>query len=90
MSLLDDATAYQEQALNAMKAGQDTNLAAHRLAAEKVSPLATLLPEVPVGAPGLSPHDLTQLWFSFAEKVLASQREFTTELTKVWLQPNYS
>jgi len=88
MSLLDDATAYQEHALSAMKAGQDTILAAHRLAAETVAPLTTLLPEVPAGLPGLSPEDLTQLWFSFAEKVLANQREFTAQLTKVWVLPN--
>jgi hypothetical protein len=86
MSLLDDATAYQEQALNAIKAGQDTILAAHRFAAESVSPLTSLLPEAPAGLQGLSPQDVAHLWFSFAEKVLASQREFTSELTKVWTQ----
>ncbi len=88
MSVLDSAVNVQDQVLDAIKASQDAVLSAVTTLVEKTAPIADKLPNLP-SAPFADqmPNsvDVLDKTFGFAEKLLASQKEFVTKLVEVYV-----
>jgi hypothetical protein len=80
MSVRDTANTLQEQVLDALKTGQEAVLSAVRTAAETAEPVTGLIPS-PVYSERLPlVTEVVGSAFSFAEKVLANQKQFVTQL----------
>jgi hypothetical protein len=81
MSIFDSATSLQDQVLATVKTAEDAVVSATK---SIVEPLATRLPSTPLAANLPRASDLVNNSFSFAEKVLANQKEFYNELAQVF------
>ena len=84
MSMLDTATTVQDQVLDAIKAGQSAIISAVSTFAESASPITGKLAAVPFAARLPKPADVLETAFGFAEKLLATQKEFTTKLVDAY------
>jgi hypothetical protein len=85
MSVLDSAVNVQDQVLDAMKAGQDAVLSAVTTLVEKTAPIVDKLPSAPFADQMPSSVDVLDKTFGFAEKLLASQKEFVTKLVEAYV-----
>lgn len=80
MSVRETANSVQEQVLDALKSGEEAVLSAVRTAVETAEPVTSLIP-APVYAERLPlVTEVVESAFTFAEKVLANQKKFVTEL----------
>jgi 3-methyladenine DNA glycosylase AlkC len=79
----DDKSRVQEQVLDALKRSQDATLQIVSAWGESVSKLATKLPDMPK-MPTIDslpkPSEITDQFFDFAQKLMASQQEFVKKL----------
>ena len=77
-------TSYQvpDEVLKAIQASQQNVVDAVRAWADAVSPVVRSVPAVPIPFAGQlpKPHDVVTGIYEFAEKLLASQRQFSEEL----------
>jgi hypothetical protein len=85
MSVLDTAVNVQDQVLDAIKASQDAVLSAVTTLVEKTAPIADKLPSAPFADQLPSSVDVLDKAFGFAEKLLASQKEFATKLVEAYV-----
>jgi hypothetical protein len=84
MSVLDTAVNVQDQVLDAIKASQDAVLSAVTTLVEKTAPIVDKLPSAPFADQMPSSVDALDKAFGFAEKLLASQKDFATKLAEVY------
>jgi hypothetical protein len=84
MSVLDTAVSVQDQVLATVKSAEDAVVTAAKSIAESVEPVAGLIPAAPFSDKLPTATDLVDNVFSFAEKVLANQKAFYTELVKIF------
>jgi hypothetical protein len=84
MSLLEPAATVQDKVLEAIKAGQNAVLSAVNTIAESAAPITSILSAVPFADRLPKPVDVVDTAFGFAEKLLASQKEFTTKLVDAY------
>lgn len=84
MSVLDSAVNVQDQVLDAIKASQDAVLSAVTTLIEKTAPIAEKLPAAPFADQMPKSVDVLDKTFDFAEKLLASQKEFVTKLVEAY------
>jgi 3-methyladenine DNA glycosylase AlkC len=79
----DEKSHIQEQLLDAIKRSQDAALQIVGTWSESVSRLATKLPDMPK-LPSIDslpkPGEITDQFFDFAQKLMASQQEFVKKL----------
>ena len=85
MSVLESAVNVQDQVLEAIKAGQDAVLSAVTTLVEKTAPIADKLPTPPFADQMPNSVDVLDKAFGFAEKLLASQKEFATRLVEAYV-----
>jgi hypothetical protein len=85
MSVLESVANVQDQVLDAMKAGQDAVLSAVTTMVEKTAPIADKLPTPPFADQMPNGVDVLDKAFGFAEKLLASQKEFATKLIEAYV-----
>jgi hypothetical protein len=74
----------QEQTLAAVKQGQGIAVQSAQFWAELVKPYAEQTPPLPVPAGVPSPAEAVTSGFAFAEKLLASQKQFADDLAAAW------
>jgi hypothetical protein len=84
MSALDTATSVQDQLLATVKTAEDAVVSAAKTIAESVEPVTGLIPAAPFSDKLPKATELVDNAFSFAEKVLANQKAFYSELAKVF------
>jgi hypothetical protein len=84
MSISDNATSVQDQVLATVKTAEDAVVSAAKTIVESVEPLTSRIPTAPLSDKMPKASDLVDNAFSFAEKVLANQKEFYSELAKVF------
>ena len=80
----DNATSVQDQVLSTVKSAEAAVVSAAKSIAETVEPLVNLIPAVPFSDQLPKASELIDNYFTFAEKVLANQRAFYTELSKAF------
>jgi hypothetical protein len=83
MTVADITESVQNQLLEALKQYQDLLLEAVRGAAETVEEIVPTRPELPFANQLPRPTELAGNVFDFAEKLLANQREFVTNVLDV-------
>lgn len=79
---LEVSKVAQEQILTAIKQTQDIALAGVELWAQNTAPLAVKGQEVATELP--TPEQLVANSFGFAEKLLATQKEFAKQVVAAW------
>jgi hypothetical protein len=84
MSAFDSATSVQDQILATVKTAEDAVLSAAKTIVDSVEPLAGRIPSAPFSDKLPSATELVDNTFGFAQKVLANQKAFYTELAKVF------
>ena len=84
MSMLDTATTVQDQVLDAIKAGQSAIISAVSTFAESASPITGKLAAVPFADRLPKPVDVIDNYFSFAQKLLANQKDFAIKLVDAY------
>ena len=84
MSVLETVITVQDQILDAVKAGQDAVLSAVDTLAESAAPITENLPAPPFADRLPNPVDAVDTYFSFAQKLLASQKDFTVKLVEAY------
>jgi hypothetical protein len=84
MSAFDTATTVQDQFLASVKTAEDAVVSAAKTIVETVEPVTGLIPATPFADKLPKPADFFDNAFSFAEKVLANQKAFYTDLAKVF------
>jgi hypothetical protein len=72
----------QDEILNAVKAGQDAVLSAVDSLADAATPITEKLPEAPFADLLPKPVDVIENYFSFAQKLLANQKDFALKLAE--------
>ncbi|HSS11520.1 MAG TPA: hypothetical protein VLL25_16665 [Acidimicrobiales bacterium] len=82
MSILETVATVQDQILDAIKAGQDAVLSAVDTLADSATPITENLPAAPFAEHLPKPVDVIDNYFSFAQKLLASQKDFTLKLVE--------
>jgi hypothetical protein len=82
MSALETVTTVQDQLLDAVKAGQAKVLSAVDTLADSATPIIDKLPAAPFADRLPNPVDLIDNYFSFAQKLLANQKDFTLKLAE--------
>lgn len=83
MTAADITESVQNQVLDALKQYQDLLLEAVRGAAETVEEIVPVRPELPFANQLPRPTEVAGNVFDFAEKLLANQREFVTNVLDV-------
>ena len=82
MPILESTVALQDQVLDVIKSGEEAILSAVKTFAETVEPVTSNLSANLPFADQLPPAaDAIDLWFGFAEKLLANQKAFILQLT---------
>jgi hypothetical protein len=87
MSTSDSATSVQDQILATVKTAEDAVLSAAKAIIDSVEPVAGKIPAAPFADKLPNPTEVIDNAFTFAQKLLANQKAFYTELAKV-LTPN--
>jgi hypothetical protein len=82
MTVLEVASTVQDQVLDAIKAGQDALVSAVETVADTAAPITEKLPAPPFADALVKPVDLLDNYFSFAQKLLASQKDFALRLAE--------
>jgi hypothetical protein len=82
MTVLEVASTVQDQVLDAIKAGQDALVSAVDTLADTTAPITEKLPAAPFADALVKPVDLIDNYFSFAQKFLASQKDFALRLAE--------
>jgi hypothetical protein len=70
----------QEQLLEALTAGEDAVVSGVKSLVERTQPITAKLPDVPFADRLPDPADVADNAFSFAEKLLATQKAFAVKL----------
>ena len=83
MTVAEITESVQSQVLDALKQYQDLLVEAVRGAAETVEEIVPVRPELPFANQLPRPTELAGNVFDFAEKLLATQREFVTNVLDV-------
>jgi hypothetical protein len=87
MSVHETTARVQDQVLGAIKLGQDAVLSAVDTLAEKAGSITEKLPDLPT-APFADrmpkPADVVDSYFTFAQKMLANQKDFTSRLVDAY------
>ena len=83
MTVAEITESVQSQVLEALKQYQDLLVEAVRGAAETVEEIVPVRPELPFANQLPRPTELAGTVFDFAEKLLANQREFVTNVLDV-------
>ena len=83
MTVAEITDSVQHQVLEALKQYQDLLLEGVRGAAETVDEIVPVRPELPFANQRPRPTELAGSVFDFAEKLLANQREFVTNVLDV-------
>ena len=83
MTVAEITESVQSQVLEALKQYQDLLVEAVRGAAETVEEIVPVRPELPFANQLPRPTELAGNVFDFAEKLLANQREFVTNVLDV-------
>ena len=84
MTVLEVATTMQDQVLDAIKAGQDALVSAVDTLADTAAPITEKLPSPPFADVMTKPVDLIDNYFSFVQKLLASQKDFALRLAETY------
>jgi hypothetical protein len=82
MTVLETAATVQDQILDAIKASQDAVVSAVDTVAERATPITEKLPAAPFADRLPKPVDVIDNYFSFAQKLLASQKDFVLKLAE--------
>jgi hypothetical protein len=82
MSVLETATNVQDQILDAIKAGQDAVLSAVGTLADSAAPITERLPAAPFADQLPNPVDVIDNYFRFAQKLLATQKDFSLKVVE--------
>jgi hypothetical protein len=82
MSVLETANAIQVQILDAVKTSQDAVMSAVASLADGAAPMTEKLPAAPFADLLAKPVDVIDSYFSFAQKLLASQQDFTLKIAE--------
>jgi hypothetical protein len=80
MSVLETTVTVHEQLLDALKAGHDAALSAVTTLGARTAPITGMLWAVPFAGELPRGTDVVDSVFGFAEKLLANQKQFATEL----------
>ena len=78
----DAAVEHQDQILDAIKTSQDAVVSAVAALTDSAAPITEKLPAPPFADLVANPVDVTDSYFSFAQKLLASQKDFTLKLAE--------
>jgi hypothetical protein len=88
MSVLETATTVQDQFLDAIKAGQDALLSAVDSLVDSTTPITEKLPAAPFADRLPNPVDVIDNYFSFGQKLLATQKDFSLKLVESYRPAN--
>ena len=84
MTVQDTATRVQEQVLDAIKAGQDAVLSAVDTLADTTGSITEKLPAPPFADRLPKPQEVVDSYFTFAQKLLANQKDFAIKLADAY------
>ncbi len=84
MSILEASTTMQEQFLDAIKTSQDAILSTVDSFVESAAPITEKLPAAPFADQMPSAVDVIDNAFSFAQKLLANQKDFALKLANAY------
>ena len=84
MSLLEASAGLQDQVLGAIKVGQEQVISAVSTITDNVAPLTDKLPAAPFADRLPNPATFVDNYFGFAEKLLASQKDFASKLADAY------
>lgn len=88
-TLLETTSSVQNQVLDALKSGEDAVLSAIQQVAGAVEPVlepvADRVRQAPFAEQIPPAKDVVDQWFSFAEKVLANQKQFALKLVDTFV-----
>jgi hypothetical protein len=87
-TLLETTGTVQKQVLDALKSGEDAVLSAVKQVTDAVEPVlepvTSRVSQAPFAEQLPPAKDVVDQWFSFAEKVLANQKQFTLKLVDLF------
>jgi hypothetical protein len=84
MSIFESAAGVPDQILDAIKVGQDAILSVVDSLVERASPITEKLPASPFADQLPNLVEVTENGYTFAQKLLASQKDFALKLAQVY------